>query len=340
MRKFIPNIRHLDNTLEDQIRLGITLLKQHRADEALEKFEGILESTPELTMIRLQVSQILLTRKQYQRALESFRKTLADDPFTPKALLAVAQILLKAGHIDAAGEYFQSLLAMDPLAEWGHIGAVEVFLKNNQIDEAIDQCHLAIKKNPKIALHYLQLAIVQLRQKDRAGAVSSLHQAINLDPGFAQAHAYLAEIQTEEGDLNAALASFYRALDGNPLLFKLHPQIQLVFIKTLVSQNHLEDIEVLLSELPDYQDLAFLQCKLRGDYYMKAKAYNQAVDSYRGALMLRSIQKGVFPSHLGQFIDVVGEDLMSVATTYQLELDSQGELPNDATTQSLTNWLR
>jgi Tfp pilus assembly protein PilF len=122
---------------KSQVLLGDILLAEHKADQAIEKYQLALHLDPGLEIARQELGRAFLARKRLPEAAEELNKVLHDQPRNFEAHNLLAQTLLFQGKTaDAVAEYRASLklqinqletlnnlawlLATDPRAEIRH----------------------------------------------------------------------------------------------------------------------------------------------------------------------------------------------------------------------------
>ena len=178
--------------LEAQTARGYALLKQGKPDEAVEFFQGALESNP-----RSAEAYAGLGRAYADRASD-----LVDETARDTERRAAEAAYLKA-------------ISLRP-NDWVAYKRLGIFYASTgRYEDAIEQYKIVAELAPDNAHAYVNLGIFYHFVKDDTSSRTHLEKALELDPNRVIAMTNLAALAVQEGDHHAAMRLYQRALQVN-----------------------------------------------------------------------------------------------------------------------------
>lgn len=173
--------------LQAELQKAEDLLNQQQYDQAIAAYNAILEKTPALTMINMQVGRAYRLKKDYDSALAAYKKILDAEPTNERAKIEIGMTNLEKGDLAAA----EAALAE---AAQGMGASREVFYNLGEVkfakaetDEAMKWYQRAIDTDPNWAKPYFKLGLGRLQKADTAGAIEMMEKVIAVEPNSAEA---------------------------------------------------------------------------------------------------------------------------------------------------------
>ena len=167
--------------------LGDSLRKQHRYEEAVDTYRGILETEPDYAPAHAGIGYALLGLKRYEEAVESLARavSLQAEPATDADLhVAMGEASQALGRTETAAEHYASAVEIDP----GNAKALDA------------------------------LALLRFRQQRYEEALRLFEAFIGIDEANAQAHVNMSATLYSLGRHDEAQESLDRAFSLDPTL--------------------------------------------------------------------------------------------------------------------------
>lgn len=173
--------------LQTELQAAEDLLNGGQYDQAISAYQAILDKTPALTMINMQIGRAHRLKKDYDSALASYQAILKADPTNERAKIEIGMTNLEKGDLDAAE------LALSEAAQ-GMGASREVFYNLGEVkfakgetEEAMKWYQRAIDTDPNWAKPYFKLGLSKLQQADMPGALEMMEKVIAVEPESAEA---------------------------------------------------------------------------------------------------------------------------------------------------------
>src|SRR5262249_2347593 len=145
---------------------GIALHDSQKYDQAIAKYQEVIEQSPDLVSAIYEMAFTSFAKKDYERTLDLTRQGMRY-----KSDLLPQFYLLFGNCLDEIGRR----------------------------QDAIDVYRAAIKRTPTVALLHYNLGVSLIRSGKKADAKASLQQSARLDPNHGRTHYLLANIYAELG---------------------------------------------------------------------------------------------------------------------------------------------
>ncbi len=160
--------------------LGVALLHEGRADEALEQFAQVLQEAPKHMESLVNSGGIYLGRGEPDQALKAFTKALAvwDVPVV-RANLGVAYLQL--GLLEDAERQLRQAIVMSPEMPDALTNLSSVLIQTGRIEEAVEACQKALAVRPDFGMAHNNLAVAFLELDRREEAAEHARQALKSD---------------------------------------------------------------------------------------------------------------------------------------------------------------
>jgi predicted O-linked N-acetylglucosamine transferase (SPINDLY family) len=257
--------------LESLTERALAYLQAGRVDEALARYQAILENHPHHAPALSHLGLALCQQDRLHDALPYLRRALEIDPGAAQTLLYLGLAHKQLGEMEAAAVCFrraaelepddylahsylgsalrdldrhdqalasyQRALDLQPAVFQTHNNLADILYKLGRFEAAADRFRQALKINPgyAIALNNLGNTLKALGQTEEA--VDCYRRAIALDPAYHEAHNNLGVALQDLDRFDAALDSYRDALRLKPDFAEAHSN----FASTLQDLGHLGD---------------------------------------------------------------------------------------------------
>jgi tetratricopeptide (TPR) repeat protein len=224
-------------------------------------WRATLESTPNSTIARNNLSQALLEKKQFDESMTLSREVLAGNANDPVALNNLGFALLELGRVAESIPQFQHAIAAQPngSSQWYNLG--RACLEQKRFEEAVTNFQTAIRLKPDFANAWCNLGYALLRTGQVPAAISNYQAAIALDPDNPLAHNDLGSILLKQGDTTQARQHFERAVSLAPDFVEARYNLG----GLLLASGQLD------GALSQYEKVTQLRPQLAGAHYMLGK---------------------------------------------------------------------
>jgi tetratricopeptide (TPR) repeat protein len=173
--------------LQQELLAADGLYNAQQWDQAIAAYHSILERTPALTVINLQIAAAYRNKRDYDKAIAAYTDLLKSDPNNDRARIGIGMTNLEKGDIAAAeAALMQAAEGLNPTREvFYNLG--EVKFAKGDADEAAKWYEKAVALDPNWGKPLLKLALVQLNKGDKDATIKSLERVIAADPTSAEA---------------------------------------------------------------------------------------------------------------------------------------------------------
>jgi len=173
--------------LQQELLAADSLYNAQQWDQAIAAYRAILERTPALSVINLQIASAYRNKRDFDRAIAAYGDLLRTDPNNDKAKIGIGMTNLEKGDYDAAeATLAQAAEGQNPTREvFYNLG--EVKFAKGQADEAARWYEKAAALDPSWAKPLLKLALVQLNKGNKDTTIKALEKVIAADPASQEA---------------------------------------------------------------------------------------------------------------------------------------------------------
>ncbi|MDM8522400.1 tetratricopeptide repeat protein [Desulfococcaceae bacterium HSG8] len=224
---------------------GIELAKSGQYEEAIEKFQQVLEINPHDTTALNNYGLALDNLGQHNLAIEKFQQVLKINPDDTMALNSYGSALDELARHEEAIEKFERVLKINPndTAALNNYGLALANL--DQYEEAIEKFQRVLKLNldDTTALNNYGSALYDLGQHDLA--IEKFKQALESNPDDTKTLASYAVILANTGRTTEALKNLKKALTIAPY----KPKILFLYAAILEGTGKFEDAISMLEKL-------------------------------------------------------------------------------------------
>jgi len=164
-----------------------SLYNSQQWDEAIAAYRAILDRSPSLSVINLQIAAALRNKKDYDGAIGSYNALLKVDPTNDKAKVGIAMTNLEKGDLDMAERTLEIAAQAPGATREVFFDLGEVKLARSNADEAIKAYARAAQVDPAWGKPPFALGRIALDKGDAAAARKYFQTVMDVDPISAEA---------------------------------------------------------------------------------------------------------------------------------------------------------
>lgn len=164
---------------------------QHFSDkqyqEALAKYQEILEKDPTLYLVRLNMGMTYREMGDLEAALSEFEAVLEQEPAHTSALVQAGEILVKQGELERAVSYFEKAIQGAPEDSVLPFNVAEIYFNTGNPAKAIEYYEKASAVKPDWPDPYLKLGYAYLNVGKLEEAAAAFQKVVEVAPDSTQA---------------------------------------------------------------------------------------------------------------------------------------------------------
>ena len=186
---------------EAHLTLGISLLRQGKADESLDPLRAVLggEARALRYQARAWLSLALLARGETPAALDQARQAVRLEPGSGLARGNLAMVAFYSGEPREAQREAEAALELNPESVTARVALGQALLARGDVDEANKVAAQAVALDPDMPQARYLLGIADASRRDYRHAVRELRHAVELAPNDLLARSALARTYTAMG---------------------------------------------------------------------------------------------------------------------------------------------
>ncbi len=185
----------------EEVRLpfleGMKLLENDRYEEALERFEQMLQQG-ENAEIYYNIGYIKTVKGEYAGAIEAFRKATKLDRYFAKAYEAMGRALKAMGKDQEAAASLKK--------------AAEIYMSSEKEEQAEGILNEILEENPDTINVYNTLGVLYRRRGDYQAALNQYQKALKIHPDQPKLYYNIGRLHVDLKDLDQAKTNFEKAL--------------------------------------------------------------------------------------------------------------------------------
>ena len=199
-----------------QLQLSRLLLLRRDWDTSTQHAEAVLKSAPGNMTARLSLARAGIGRRDVGNARREITALLKDYPKVSEVHSVHGAFLVLADDRPAARRAYEQALALDPRSFEAVNGLVRLDLLNGQIARARATADRMLATAPNRAEMLALTARAHAADKDLAGAEKLLREAISLDATDSESYVMLAQVLLSQSRLDEARIEFDAIVTRNP----------------------------------------------------------------------------------------------------------------------------
>lgn len=181
--------------LQGELAKAEELLNAQQYDAAIAAYNAILEKTPALTMINLQIGRAYRLKKDYDSALGVYQKLLEAEPNNERAQIEIGMTNLEKGDYDAAETALTQAAQSVNASREVFYTLGEVKFAKGETDEAMTWYQRAVDMDPNWGKPLFKIGLGHLQKGDTKAAIETLEKVIAVDPNSEEAGLAKATIE-------------------------------------------------------------------------------------------------------------------------------------------------
>ncbi len=178
---------------------AILLNEEGHYEEAVVRFEKVLETEPKISIAQMQLGSALTHLRQYDKALPALRRAVELLPDNMMGRYQLGLALFETGDWQGAAPEFEAAVARAPKWTEAQFSLAAVCARIDRVPEALDHLKIALTLTPD---HYranlLNGRILSL-QGHAAESVPFLEKAVKVQLDSREAHLFLADAYDQMG---------------------------------------------------------------------------------------------------------------------------------------------
>jgi serine/threonine-protein kinase len=179
-------------SLDDKItelsrRLGASLKKQGKLDEAIAVYRHLTQLEPASDSARITLATALKEQGKLDEAVTESREAIRLNPASADAHITLANSLKAQGKMDEAIAAYREAIRLEPASAPAYSSLVPALKAGGKLESAVAAYREAIRKKPDDAEAHLHLAGILRAQGDLAGSLATLktgHELGSKQPGW------------------------------------------------------------------------------------------------------------------------------------------------------------
>ena len=208
--------------LESLTERALAYLQADRIDEAVARYQAILENHPYHAPALSHLGLALCQQGRLHDALPYLRRALEVDPGHAQTLLYLGLAHKQLGETEAATVCFRRAAELEPADYLAHNYLGSALRDLGQHDEAVASYQRALDLQPGVFQTHNNLADILHKLGRFEAAADSFRQALEINPGYAIAHNNLGNTLKALGQTEEAVDSYQRAIALDPAYHEAH----------------------------------------------------------------------------------------------------------------------
>jgi tetratricopeptide (TPR) repeat protein len=168
--------------LQAQLSAADALYKQQRWDDAIAAYKGIINKTPALSVINLQIAASYRSKKDYDNAVAAYEALLSSDPANEKAKIGIAAVSLERGDAAKAEATLTAAAQVETAGRDVFFNLAELKSSKGEADEAARLYRKAADADPAWGKPRYKLGLLAMKIGDSANASRLMGDVVAVDP--------------------------------------------------------------------------------------------------------------------------------------------------------------
>jgi len=204
------------NNFVPHMNLGSFLLKQGRAEEAIEHYKQALKIKPDYAEAHYNLGTALVRMGRVDEAIAQFRTALQINPGYADTHVNLGGAFIQTGRIDEAIVHFRKALQIKPFIPEVHVNLGVALANKGKLEDAVTHFRKALHIDPgnTEAQDNLNQAMVTLEKIDRE--IKYIQSELMLAPDDSMLNYNLGNLYKMKGQMNRAIDYYTNALSLQP----------------------------------------------------------------------------------------------------------------------------
>jgi Flp pilus assembly protein TadD len=168
--------------LQEDLTAADAIFEEQRWDDSVDAYRDVMERSPALAVINLQIAAAYRNKKDYDRAVAAYRDLLEFDPDNGKAIIGLAAVEDERGNPGAAEDVLTRAVTEGHADRDVFFALGERKMAAHEADEAIRWYQRASDADPAWGKPLYKLGLCAITKGNNSDATKLLTQAITVDP--------------------------------------------------------------------------------------------------------------------------------------------------------------
>jgi Flp pilus assembly protein TadD len=168
--------------LQAQLASADALFARQQWDQAIEAYRSIMNRTPALSIINLQIAAAYRSKKDYDAALAAYRDLLAAEPESEKAAVGIGLTHLEMGDAAAAEEALLGASEGPAAGRELFYSLAEVKMAKGDAQQAAEWYNKAAAADPHWGKPRYKLGLLASQAGDSGRASALMSEVVTVDP--------------------------------------------------------------------------------------------------------------------------------------------------------------
>lgn len=168
--------------LQADLAIADQLYNSQAWDAAIAAYRSVLNKTPALSFINLQIAAASRSKGDFNAAVAAYNALLTIEPNNDKAMVGIAMVSLDKGDIQAAEQTLEAAAQGSGATREVFYRLAEVKLSKNNVEDATKAYLRAAAVDPTWGKPVLALGRVAMNRGDKAAATKYFERVLEIDP--------------------------------------------------------------------------------------------------------------------------------------------------------------
>ena len=196
--------------------LGIALLRQGKADEAIKQFKKAIKIQPQFADAYMEIANAFNFKGDITNSIINYEKTIQLDPNATVAYHHLAVIYQNSGQLSEAIKYYEHAIAIQDDFVDSYCGLATALIEQYKYDRTIRLLETNIQRLPETAYLNYCLAVAYQEQGDVDKAKLYYDKTLDIDSRYIDAQTGLASILALQGEYEKAGEKLESILKSQP----------------------------------------------------------------------------------------------------------------------------
>lgn len=203
-------------TPEEYFTMGNILLRQEKADEAIECYQHVLQSQPNSFETYHNLAEALQQLEQWEAAVSAYQKAIELKPDSAQTYQRLGDAWVKLQQWEGVIQSYNKVLDLQPDIFQAYHNLAEAFHHLEQWEAATSAYQKAIELKPNSVRIYQRLGDISMKLQQWEEAITFYEKALEIDPNGFEVHQKLAPLLMNQGQPEKALQIYRRAIEVQP----------------------------------------------------------------------------------------------------------------------------
>ena len=209
------DVDHID-VAEAEYRIATTYEKSGRLQEAILRYDEVLEKNPDHPMAAARAAVCTQLLGHAQEAVDRYERILDRHPGYAEIAVNLANLGVQHGNRDMAEHYFKEALSIDPYLSQAHASYALFLLQEGDARAAVEAFGKALEYDPAWEALRVDYARALLASGDLPGARREIERAKSILPSADRVELVRGDVYAAEGRDPEARAAWESGLRLNP----------------------------------------------------------------------------------------------------------------------------